>query len=79
MQDLNMNVKCLLAVCEESDHDELLSASKENGRSFITPPTLENAAFSRKPLVAIGTLDIQVSISSNLPKLLGHYFILWRS
>ncbi|CAM6096461.1 unnamed protein product [Calypogeia fissa] len=59
MQDLNMKVKCLLAVCEESNHDELLVSSNDKRNALIWPPTLDSPAFSKKPLVAVGTLDIQ--------------------
>ena len=63
LEALDMRVKCLLAVCRQSTL-ELLSSS--GGRvatpSHLAPPSVFSVDMNGdEPLVAIGTLDIQVS------------------
>lgn len=67
MEALGMRVKCLLAVCTQSALEEILSERFSLPvPSYLAPPTV--APLNRdadQPLVAIGTLDIQVSHSSH--------------
>jgi hypothetical protein len=63
LEALDMRVKCLLAVCQQST---LESLSSSGGRvatpSHLAPPSVSSVDMNGdEPLVAIGTLDIQVS------------------
>lgn len=60
---LGMRVKCLLAVCRQSTLESLsLSGGRVATPSHLAPPFVSSVGMNGdESLVAIGTLDIQVS------------------
>jgi len=77
IQALGMRVKCLLAVCERSALDSFLLSAPGVGipdtamRSLLAPPELSSMEVGKSnALVAIGTLDIQISKAKTLDDVL---------